>query len=178
MMSPVREAALNDAAQIAEIYNEYVKKSVYTFEEIPVSPEIMENRIGEGTGRFPWLVFQGNEQILGYAYIGPYKSRCAYRLTAEVSIYVRQGHHSQGIGTRLYQELFPVAEKTPIHSIVAGIALPNPASVRLHEKFGFLKTAHFREIGFKFNRWIDVGYWQKIMVHSGSSGSAGGSGIE
>ena len=81
----------------------------------------------------------------------------------EVTVYVAPGHAGRGIGSRLYGELFPILKTRGIHAVIGGIALPNEASVALHEKFGMRKVAHFEEVGFKFDRWIDVGYWQRTL---------------
>lgn len=85
------------------------------------------------------------------------------RFSTEVTAYVALDHTGQGIGSRLYGELLPALKDRDIHAVLGEIALPDEASVSFHEKFGFSKVAHFREVGFKFNRWIDVGYWQCIL---------------
>ena len=159
----IRMANLEDAAAIAAIYNFYVESSHSTFETEMVNEMEMRRRISEILENYPFLVSEENGEILGYAYASRYKSRAGYKYSVEISVYVKNGINGKGIGTILYENLFAELKTKPIHAIVAGISLPNDASIRLHEKFGFEKVAHFREVGFKHGRWIDVGYWEKIQ---------------
>ena len=156
----IRRVHFNDAASIAEIYNYYILNSHSTFETEEISPADMQNRIEYFNKNYPFLVAEKNAQILGYAYATQFKLRDAYKHSAEVSVYVRNGEHGRGIGKRIYKSLFDELFRKDFHALIAGIALPNEASIRLHENFGFEKVAHFREVGFKFGKWIDVGYWQ------------------
>ena len=158
----VRRVKAEDAAPIADIYNFYVSNTHHTFETEKITLAGMRKRIGEIAGNFPFLVCEENGEIFGYAFATRYKARQAYRHSVEVSVYVKDGSHKKGIGKSLYQGLLESLAETDVHAIIAGIALPNDASVRLHERFGFEKVAHFREVGFKFGRWIDVGYWELI----------------
>jgi phosphinothricin acetyltransferase len=158
----IRPVKSSDCTQITEIYNFYVEKTYYTFEIEPVSFDEMQQRVEEIVKNYPYLVAEDNLEILAYAYAAPYKSRCAYKSSIEVSVYAKNNAKGKGIGTKLYEKLFEELEQPQIHAIIAGISLPNEASIRLHEKFGFEKVAHFREVGFKFHKWIDVGYWEKI----------------
>ncbi len=103
------------------------------------------------------------EHIVGYAYATPWKPRSAYRFSVEASVYVDFAHMGWGTGSLLYGQLLSVLQEKQIHMVIAGISLPNEASVALHEKFGFRKVAHFPEVGFKFGSWIDVGYWQRAL---------------
>jgi len=161
----IRTAEARDAAAIAEIYNHYVTTSIITFEEEPVSAEDMTRRIGEvAAASLPWLLAEESGRTTGYAYATPWRSRSAYRFSAEVTVYTAPGNGGRGIGSRLYSQLLPVLEARNVHAVMGGIALPNEASVALHEKFGFRKVAHFAEVGFKFDRWIDVGYWQRTLM--------------
>lgn len=160
----IRPVTLDDAEQLCGIYNHYVMTSTITFEEQPVTPAEMANRIREAhSASLPWLVAASAEEILGYAYASKWKGRCAYKFSAEASIYVRDGLGRCGVGARLYGHLLPNLKSRGIHAVMGGVALPNDASVRFHQKFGFEKVAHFKEVGFKFNRWIDVTYWQVIL---------------
>lgn len=156
----IRKVKLEDAAQIAEIYNYYIKNTHQTFETEPLSADEMRERIAEIIENYPFLVAEEDGEILGYACASTFKLRQAYEYTAEVLIYVRNEAKKRGIGTLLYAKLFDELAETDIHSIVAGISLPNDASVSFHEKKGFQKVAHFREIGYKLGRWVDVGYWE------------------
>jgi len=123
----------------------------------------MEGRIREITMKYPWLVLEEGGEIVGYAYANKYRDRSAYRFTAEISIYLRSGEEGKGFGSLLMERLIDKSQSCGIHTLVSGITLPNERSVALHEKFGFEKIAHFREVGFKFGQWIDVGYWEKIL---------------
>ena len=156
----IRSATPDDAARIAEIYNFYIANSIATFEEEPVSEDEMVARIGTVTEEFPWFVFEEAGRILGYAYAGRWKTRAAYRYSVEVTVYLDPVTTGRGVGTRLYESLLGSLRNGEYHTIMGGISLPNAGSIRLHERFGFRKVAHFSEVGFKFGKWIDVGYWQ------------------
>ncbi len=159
----IRDVNGNDAEALCAIYNHYVEATVITFEEAVVSPAEMGRRIADITARFPWLVYEESGAVAGYAYAGPWKPRSAFRHTVESSVYVADGCHGRGIGTQLYRALLTALRTTEVHSVISGIALPNPASVRLHENFGFQKTGHFHDVGRKFDQWIDVGYWELLL---------------
>lgn len=158
----IRIAKMSDAEQISEIYNFYIQETHHTFETEPINVSEMQNHIGEIVKNYPFLVAEENDEIFGFAYATKYKSRQAYRHSVGVSVYVKHDQKQKGIGKLLYRELLKNLSKTDVHAIIAGIALPNDASIRLHERFGFEKVAHFREVGFKFGKWIDVGYWELI----------------
>jgi L-amino acid N-acyltransferase YncA len=158
----IRNVNPEDAAQIAEIYNYYIKNTHQTFETEPLSAEEMQARIGEVTENYPYVIAEESGVVYGYAYATQFKMRQAYEYSAEVSIYVRAGDKQKGIGTLLYDRLFEELRQTDIHAIIAGISLPNDGSVRFHEKLGFEKVAHFKEVGYKLGRWVDVGYWELI----------------
>jgi L-amino acid N-acyltransferase YncA len=159
----IRACVETDAAAICEIYNHYVRETVITFEETPVTPAEMAQRIAEVTARFPWLAAEERGAIVGYAYAAPWKARSAYRFSVETAIYVAEGHMSRGLGTVLYRELIDGLRRLGVHCAVGGIALPNPASIALHEKLGFKKIGQFVEVGRKLDRWVDVGYWELIL---------------
>ena len=159
----IRSVNPNDAKEICGIYNHYVKNTIVTFEEDSVSSEEMGERITEISKHFPWIVFVDNERIMGYAYASRWKSRSAYQYSVESTVYVHPDTVGKGIGTRLYKELLRLLQNGGHHAVLGGIALPNDASVALHEKLGFEKIAHFKEVGFKFGKWIDVGYWEIIF---------------
>lgn len=160
----IRPAERQDAAAIARIYDHYTRNTVITFEEQSVGAAEMAARIRavRSTG-LPWLVAESGGEVVGFAYAGEWKGRCAYRRTVEVTIYLDHRRLGDGWGTRLYQALFARLRKGSTHVALAGIALPNPGSIALHEKFGMTKVAHFAEVGYKFDRWIDVGYWQVVF---------------
>jgi L-amino acid N-acyltransferase YncA len=159
----IRDATSDDAAAIAAIYNRYVLDTTITFEEEAVTEDEMRARIAEvQTASLTWLVAT-DERLLGFAYASKWKGRCAYRFSAEVTVYLDEGAAGRGLGSRLYAELFERLRAAGMHSVLAGIALPNESSVALHEKMGMEKVAHFGEVGFKLGRWVDVGYWQRTL---------------
>ena len=159
--STLRDATIADAAAICAIYNPYVARTTISFEEEPVSVETMEGRITEVTRNYPWLVAEIDGRVVGYAYAGPWRTRSAYRYSVESTVYVDSACVTRGLGTLLYQRLMERLRQAGIRQMFGGIALPNAASVALHERLGFRKVAHFEAIGWKFDQWIDVGYWQR-----------------
>ena len=168
----IRSVHNSDAAAIARIYNHYVATTAVSFEEQPVSEEEMRGRIAEvSNADLPWLVLEQDGQLAGYAYASKWKGRCAYRFSVETTVYLDAALGRRGLGSRLYQALFSALRERGVHVALGGIALPNPASVALHEKFGMKKVAHFREVGFKFDQWRDVGYWQLVLPDPAASAS-------
>ncbi len=160
----IRAATVADAESLAAIYNHYVTGTVVSLEEEAVPAREMARRIEEvGSASLPWLVAELGGQVVGYAYASRWKGRCAYRFSAEISVYVEPTHSRRGIGSMLYAQLFPILRDRGVHAVIGGIALPNAASVALHEKCGLEKVAHFKEVGYKFGRWIDVGYWHRTL---------------
>lgn len=159
----IRNITLNDTEDICNIYNEYVKNTIITFEEQPVEAEEMKTRISNLIQNYPWLVYEENKKVIGYAYANRWKSRSAYRHSVESTIYLDSHYVGKGIGSKLNKELINILKDKSIHSIIYGVSLPNDASIALCEKFGFRKVAHFKEVGYKFGRWIDVGYWELIL---------------
>jgi phosphinothricin acetyltransferase len=160
----IRPATVEDADAIARIYNHFIRETVVTFEEEEIPSTEIVRRMREVEGAtLPWLVAVEAGEVLGYAYAGRWKERRSYRFSVEVTVYLAPGKVGHGTGSRLYEHLLPALGKAGTHVAVGGITLPNAASVGLHEKFGFGKVAHFREVGFKFGRWLDVGYWQRTL---------------
>jgi len=160
----IREADPSDASVIASIYNHYVADTIVTFDEQPITVAAMARRVEEvQAASLPWLVAEQDNRVVGYAYAAPWKRRAAYRFSVEITVYLDPNHLGRRLGTRLYKELFAILRNSRAHAVIGGIALPNDASVALHEKFGMHKVAVFEEVGFKFNRWIDVGYWQRTL---------------
>lgn len=156
----------SDASKICEIYNHFVRETVFTFEEEAVSEGEMASRIQEITEELPWLVWEQAGSIGGYAYATRWKSRPAYRFSTESTVYVAPGLTRRGIGTRLYETLVTELRRRNVHCVVGGIALPNEASIALHERLGFSKIGHFSQIGWKLGRWVDVGYWELLLQDS------------
>jgi L-amino acid N-acyltransferase YncA len=159
----IRVVRREDSKRICEIYNHYVQNTCITFEEVPVSPEEMDTRIASIVPSYPFLVYEMNGDILGYAYANKWKERSAYRFSAEVTAYVDKDHLGEGIGHHLLEELLERVKNSDIHVLMAVIAIPNDKSIQLHEGFGFKKAAYFTEVGYKQNTWIDVGYWELIV---------------
>jgi len=159
----IRQVEQGDAKQICDIYNYYVANTIITFEEVLVTEQEMQKRIAEISAKFPWLVFEDETGIAGFAYASRWKSRSAYRYAVESTVYVAQDNLRKKIGQQLLSKLLAKLKTVGIHSIIAGIALPNSGSVGLHEKFGFKKVAEFAEVGRKFDKWINVGYWELLL---------------
>lgn len=160
----IRPANELDAQGIVKIYNPYITDTTITFEEDPVSVSEIKRRIEKvQTLGLPWICGEVNGGLAGYAYATRWRERSAYRYTAESVIYLNKTSVGQGYGSRLYKALIEQLREAGIHAIIGVIALPNPASVTLHEKLGFTKVAHFTEVGFKFGHWLDVGYWQLML---------------
>ncbi len=160
----VRAATVADAEAVVRIYNRYVTDTVVTFEEEPVDAAEMARRIErvDSVG-LPWLIAELEGRVVGYAYATPWHARSAYRFATEITVYLDRLHVGLGIGSRLYGELFPILRARGVHTVIGGIALPNPASVALHERCGLEQVAHLKEVGCKLGRWVDVGYWQRIL---------------
>lgn len=160
----IRPATSGDAEAIARIYGHYTVNTSISFEEEVVSSTDMAQRIQEVlSSSLPWLVADQGQQAVGYAFASKWKGRCAYRYSVETSVYLDPAFTGRGIGSQLYEALLAALRQRSIHVVIGGIALPNEASVALHERLGFSKVAHFREVGYKFGHWIDVGYWQRAL---------------
>jgi len=159
----IRPATIEDAQAICAIYNHYVLNTVVTFEEEAVTLSDMTARIAEVTRSLPWYVWEEAGVVAGYAYASRWKSRCSYRYSVETTVYLKAGMPGRGVGSQLYGHLLGDLRGRGLHAAIGGVALPNPASEALHEKFGFRKVAHFAQVGWKFEKWIDVGYWELIL---------------
>lgn len=163
----IRTATPTDAAAICAIYQHYVLNTSISFEEEPVTSLDMAQRIQDVGAELPWLVFQRDGELLGYAYASKWRVRPAYRFAVETTVYVAAHASRQKIGSQLYQTLLDALRARPqphaVHAAIGGIALPNAASVGLHEKLGFEKVAHFKQVGWKFGDWVDVGYWELLL---------------
>ncbi|PKG80682.1 phosphinothricin acetyltransferase [Colwellia sp. 75C3] len=158
----IRTVQEKDAEAICDIYNHYITNTIITFEEQTITPVEMLSRITKVlNAELPWLVVEDDTgEVAGYAYATKWRERFSYRFSVEVTVYLSAEHGGKGLGSQLYQALFDKLKVLGIHSVIGGITLPNAASVALHEKFGMEKVAHFKEVGLKFDRWLDVGYWQ------------------
>lgn len=157
----IRRATPEDAAPICAIYNPYVAGTTISFEEAPVSAADMAQRIVDvDAAGLPWLAAWRDGRLVGYAYATRWRVRPAYRSSVESTVYLDPQECGRGTGAALYRALLDALRTLDVHMVIGGIAQPNPASVALHEKLGFRKVAHFSEVGRKFGRWVDVGYWE------------------
>jgi L-amino acid N-acyltransferase YncA len=157
----IREAVPADGPAIARIYNFYIRTSIITFEEVEIGADDIAARMATVTAAaLPYLVMEEDGRIVGYAYAGKFHARSAYRHTVESTIYLDHEARGAGRGRILYKELLGELRKCPVHAVIAGVSLPNEASIALHEELGFVKVGHHPELGWKLGRWIDVGYWQ------------------
>jgi len=147
-----------DAASVAAIYRRAVEATIATFEEVAPSVEEMASRMGSVLARTPWLVMD-DEEVVGYAYASPHQERPGYRWSVNISVYVAEGHHGRGIGRALYDELIAILRRQGFVNVYAGVALPNPPSVALHEAIGMRRTALYERVGFKFGAWHDVAWF-------------------
>lgn len=152
----IRSASVEDAAQLVEIYAPYVLNTCVSFEtEVPSVAEFA-SRIRESLDRYAYLVCEAQGEIVGYAYGSMFRARPAYRYSASVSVYIRQAFHRRGIGKALYEKLFERLRELGFYTLVAGIALPNPASVGLHRAMGFRDVGVYHNVGYKAGQWRDV----------------------
>lgn len=159
----IRPVTLEDAEAIANIYNYYVECTVITFEEELISVDEMRERIKTISASFPYIVYIENDEVVGYAYANTWRTRKAYRFSAESSIYVKHDCHSKGIGHQLYSNLIDSLRNLGFHMVVGGVTLPNEKSEKLHNRLGFTKVAHFKDAGWKFEQWLDVGFWELLL---------------
>lgn len=160
----IRDISLADAKQIADIYNYYIRETIITFEEEVVSAQDIEQRIKKVTAKgYPFFVYEENGIIVGYAYLSNWRERSAYDITLETSVYLNHNSIGSGIGSVLYKELIVRAKKINIHSLIGVISLPNDESRKLHKKFNFELIGNFKESGKKFDKLIDVEFWQLIL---------------
>jgi phosphinothricin acetyltransferase len=155
----IRKAKETDAHAIALIYNHYIVHSTTTFEEKEVNGQLILERLNKSK-KHPWWVYEQEGVVLGYAFSTKWKPRSAYRFTVESSVYVAPKQQQKGIGTLLYSKLINALKKEGFRIILGRISLPNDQSISFHEKLGFQKVGQLESVGYKFNRWIDVGYWE------------------
>jgi len=159
----IRPVTPRDAAAIAEIYNPYIRDTVITFEEQEVTVQEMAQRIEKVTATFPWIVWEEEGVVIGYAYGSTWRTRNAYRFAVESAIYIHPAHQGKGVGKGLYLALIQELRARGFHSLLGCLVLPNEPSVGLHESLGFAKVGHMKEAGWKFERWVDVGFWELML---------------
>lgn len=164
MTPAIRLATASDAEQVQAIYAPFCTDSSFvSFEEQPPSVDEMCRRVLKTLEQFPWLVCEHRGEILGYAYASRHRERAAYRWSVDVTAYVRDGQRRNGVGRALYTSLFQALRVQGFTNAFAGIALPNPASVGLHEALGFRPVGVYRDVGYKCGAWRDVGWWQLVL---------------
>ena len=169
MGKQIRSIEVTDAQAVCDIYAPFVSDSATSFEAIAPDTSEMERRIGEITPKHPWLVFEGDSSVLGYAYACTHRTRHAYQWSADVSVYIHEGARNRRVGQALYTALFHLLRRQGYFNAYAGITLPNPASVRLHESLGFSRIGVYTRTGFKFGKWHDVLWLQlRLSEESGS----------
>lgn len=151
-----------DAARCAAIYAPFVTETWVSFEQEPPGADELTRRIEQFGASHAWLVAESDGIVLGYAYGSPHRTREAYRLSCDVAVYVAPEVARQGVGRALYDALLPELATT-YHAAFAGIALPNEASIKLHEAMGFSHLGTYREVGWKLGAWRDVGWWQRLL---------------
>jgi phosphinothricin acetyltransferase len=159
----IRVATAADAAGIAAIYAPVVAATAISFEVAPPGAAEMASRVEATLPFTPWLVFAEEGAVLAFAYASRHRERAAYQWSVDASVYVGEGSRRRGLGRALYTSLFAVLRMQGFHAAHAGITLPNPASVGLHESLGFRAVGVYRAVGFKLGAWHDVGWWQLVL---------------
>jgi phosphinothricin acetyltransferase len=165
----IRDATEDDAAAIAAIYAPYVLETAISFDESPPTPEEMAAKVATILASYPFIVFEDESQVVGYAYGSQHRAKPAYRWSVETTVYVDRQQHRRGIGRALYAVLLDLLARQGFHSAFAGIVPPNPGSVGLHEAMGFSYLGTFAEIGFKFGKLQDLGWW-RLTLNEGAPG--------
>lgn len=156
----LREAVEEDGAAVAEIYRPVVESTVASFEDVPPDAIVMAKRIRDTVPTHPWLVLASAGGIAGYAYATRHRERAAYRWSVDTSVYVDAAFRRRGVARALYTTLIPILSAQGFAAAHAAIALPNDASIRLHESLGFQLVGTYRHVGYKLGAWHDVGWWQ------------------
>jgi phosphinothricin acetyltransferase len=162
----IRLATDGDGAAVAAIYRPVVEQTAISFETVAPTAEDMARLIRETVPTYPWLVCEIGGQVVGYGYATKHRVRSAYRWSVDTSVYVSEDYRRRGVGRGLYRSLFAILAVQGFYSAFAGIALPNPASVGLHESLGFEPVGVFRRVGHKLGGWHDVGWWQLTLRES------------
>jgi phosphinothricin acetyltransferase len=160
MENRIRSITLDDARAVSEIYAPFVSHAATSFETIPPDTTEIQRRIKTRTPKYPWLVFEAGGVVLGYAYGSEHRTRQAYQWSADVSVYTHERARKRGVGRALYTVLLDLLGRQGYFNAYAGITLPNPASVGLHESMGFTPVGVYSRVGFKLGRWHDVMWMQ------------------
>ena len=164
-MNTIRPALSSDASSILDIYAPFILNTTVSFETEVPSIENFSQRIITNQESWPWLVYESDGLIAGYAYASKHRERTAYQWSVESSVYVNDRFQQKGIATKLYQTLFQILKFQGCRNVYAGITLPNERSINFHEKMGFNKIADYRNIGYKLNRWNTV-RWYELQLNN------------
>ena len=159
----IRQALINDAEEIINIYNWYIENTAITFETKKISADDMKQRISKNLTEYEWLVCEVEGKVIGYAYYSSFRAREAYKHTAESTIYISNDYKNKGFGSILYERLFRIAKKKGIREIIGIVSLPNNESVSFHHKQGFKDIGVLRKVGYKFGKYIDIVILQKTI---------------
>ena len=159
----IRRVEIKDAEVIASIYNYYILNTDATFVEKVITIKECVDKIKLITSKYPFIVFEENNEVLGYAYGSQFRPESAYNCTVESTVYVKPGVQGKQIGTALYTELISVLKQQEFKSVLGVLTIPNLSSEKLHNKLGFTQVAHLKNVGFKFNKWLDVGVFQLML---------------
>jgi L-amino acid N-acyltransferase YncA len=159
----IRLAEERDAEAIQRIYAPVVLQTAVSFEFEPPGVDEMRSRIAATLARLPWLVCERQENVIGYAYASPHRARAAYGWSVDVTVYIHEEHRRHGVGRALYTSLLQALRLQGFYNAYAGVTLPNPGSVGLHEAMGFQPVGIYRDVGYKFGKWHDVGWWQLAL---------------
>jgi phosphinothricin acetyltransferase len=162
-MPTVRAARESDLEAIRDIVNWAIENTHYNFNTEPQTLAHWQAEYAAGRDLYPWLVAEVDDEVVGMAIASRYKGRCAYDWTAEVTVYVSHLHHRRGVGTALYGRLLPTLEAQGFHALIGVIAVPNPGSIALHERCGFVNAGITEQVGWKLGKWWGVGNWQKLL---------------
>ena len=162
-MASIRLAADGDTAAIAKLYRPIVESTAISFETEPPDAEAIRRRLDDTLPVYPWLVCEIGGVVAGYAYASRHRVRAAYQWSVDVSVYVDDARRRSGVARGLYTSLLAILTAQGFANAFAGIALPNPASVALHEALGFQPIGIYRNVGFKLGAWRDVGWWQRPL---------------
>ncbi|MBD7912964.1 MULTISPECIES: GNAT family N-acetyltransferase [Clostridium] len=159
----IRNVKIEDSKDIAKINNYYILNTCITFDMEKIELNDMKEKIKKHINRDPWIVYEENNRVIGYAYVSEWRSKAAFDLTKEVTIYLDINEKGKGVGTKLMEELLKRCREAGIHTLVSVITMPNDVSVSLHEKFGFKNVAYYKEVGYKQEKWLDVGSWHLLL---------------
>ena len=163
----IRFAAAKDAAELLEIYAPYVTGTTVSFEYEAPAVEEFRRRVEETSARYPYLVWEEDGALLGYAYAHPYAARPAYQWSAELTVYLRQGVSRRGLGSRLYGALMELLRLQGVRNVYGCVTAENTASVAFHHALGFREAGRFSQVGYKLGRWLDVLWLEKALASGG-----------